>query len=129
MHEYYGKACSTYLTISQECIEENKVDEGIKYLEKGIDCNRKGEQGQPNHELAYLLNKLALAYHKKGDYEIARAFQEECLDIISKYSISYQGCTEPIAITTPKCSSTPPRLSPSSRSSSRQKTCSRLGSK
>ena len=32
MQEYYGKACSTYLLISQECIDENKTEEGIKYL-------------------------------------------------------------------------------------------------
>ena len=103
MREYYGKACSTYLLISNECIEENKVDEGIKYLEKGIDCNRKGQQGQPNHELAFLLNKLALAYHKKGDYEIARAFQEECLDIIAKYASGYLGSTAPAPRSTQRC--------------------------
>lgn len=32
MHEYYAKACSAYLQISQGCIEENKAEEGVKYL-------------------------------------------------------------------------------------------------
>lgn len=68
MQEYFHKASSTYLHISSECLNEGKVDEGIKYLEKGIESNRKGYQGQPNHDLAHLLNRLALTYHKKGDY-------------------------------------------------------------
>lgn len=75
MEEYYHKASTTYLLISNECLEESKTDEAISYLEKGIDCNRKGYQGKPNHDLAHLLNKLALSFHKKGDYEVARAFQ------------------------------------------------------
>ena len=84
MKEYYNKASKTYLLISHECIEQGKTDEAINYLEKGIDSNRKGHQGEANHDLAHLLNKLALSFHKKGDYEVARAFQEESVDIIGK---------------------------------------------
>ena len=84
MIEYYSRASSLYLQISGDCIEEKKNEEAIQYLEKGIDCNRKGYRGQANTDLAYLLNKLAMAHHVKGEYEIARAFQEESLDIISK---------------------------------------------
>lgn len=53
-------------------------------MERGIDCNRKGYRCQANTDLAYLLNRLANANHIKGEYEIARAFQEEALDIIAK---------------------------------------------
>lgn len=84
MQDYYHKASSTYLTISEGCIAEGKTEESIGYLEKGIDANRKGHQNQPNHDLAHLLNRLALAFHKKGDYEVARAFQEESVDIVGK---------------------------------------------
>lgn len=65
-------------------MKENKNQEAIRYLERGIDCNRKGYRCQPNTDLAYLLNRLANANHIKGEYEIARAFQEEALEIIAK---------------------------------------------
>jgi len=32
MQEYFHKASSTYLLISSECLEENKIEEGVKYL-------------------------------------------------------------------------------------------------
>lgn len=66
MVEYYSRASSIYLQISGECLEENKNEEAIKYLERGIDCNRKGYRGQNNTDLAYLLNRLAMANHTKG---------------------------------------------------------------
>ena len=84
MKDYYHKASATFLKISNDCLDEGKHDESIGYLEKGIDCNRKGYQNQPNHDLAHLLNRLAMAYHRKGDYEVSRAFQEESVDIIGK---------------------------------------------
>lgn len=84
MIEYYSRASSIFLQISTHCMEEKKNEEAIKLLEKGIDCNRKGYRGQANTDLAYLLNKLAMVHHIKGEYEIARAFQEESLDIIAK---------------------------------------------
>jgi hypothetical protein len=68
MQEYFSKASNIYLKISTECLEEKKIPEAIKYLEKGIDCNRKGYRGQPNSDLAYLLNKLAMAHHVKAEY-------------------------------------------------------------
>lgn len=49
-------------------MEENKNEEAIKYLEKGIDCNRKGYKCLPNTDLAYLLNKLAMANHINEEY-------------------------------------------------------------
>lgn len=104
MQEYYNKASSTYLSISNECLEEAKTEEAIRYLEKGIDCNRKGFQGKPNHDLAHLVNKLALSHHKKGEYDYARAFQEESVDIIGKYSSFYEGFMVLIQASTPKCS-------------------------
>lgn len=103
MQEYFHKASSTYLFISGECLDEGKTDEGIKYLEKGIDCNRKGYQGEPNDDLAHLLNKLALAYHKKGDYEVARAFQEEGVDIIGRYAGLYAESIQQPPCSTLRC--------------------------
>ena len=47
-------------------MEEKKHEEAIQYLEKGIDCNRKGYRGQANTDLAYLLNKLAMVHNVKG---------------------------------------------------------------
>jgi len=32
MEEYYNKASSTYLLISNECLEEAKTEEAIRYL-------------------------------------------------------------------------------------------------
>lgn len=84
MIEYYCRASTIYLEISDDCLKENKNQEAIKYLERGIDCNRKGYRCQPNTDLAYLLNKLAMANHINEEYQIARAFQEEALEIIGK---------------------------------------------
>lgn len=75
MVEYYSRASAIYLEISSACIKESKHEEAIRYLERGIDCNRKGYRCQPNTDLAYLLNRLAMVNHIKGEYEIARAFQ------------------------------------------------------
>lgn len=50
----------------------------------GIDCNHKGYGGVANTDLAFLLNRLAMANHLKEEYEIARAFQEEALDIVAQ---------------------------------------------
>ena len=66
--EYFSKASHVYLKISSDCLDEKKTSEAIKYLEKGIDCNRKGYQGQPNSDLSNLLNKLAMAHHLKAEY-------------------------------------------------------------
>ena len=66
MAEYYSKASNIYLKIASECMDEKKTPEAIKYLEKGIDCNRKGYRGQANSDLALLLNKLAMAHHLKA---------------------------------------------------------------
>lgn len=68
MTEYFSRASGIYLKIATECLEEKKVPEAIKYLEKGIDCNRKGYRGQPNADLSNLLNKLAMAHHVKAEY-------------------------------------------------------------
>ena len=66
MIEYYSRASSIFLKISTDCVEEKKHEEAIQYLEKGIDCNRKGYRGQANTDLAYLLNKLAMVHNVKG---------------------------------------------------------------
>jgi hypothetical protein len=66
MTEYFSKASNVYLKIATECLEEKKTPEAIKYLEKGIDTNRKGYKGNPNTDLAHLLNKLAMAHHLKA---------------------------------------------------------------
>jgi tetratricopeptide (TPR) repeat protein len=103
MQEYFHKASATYLHISGDCLQEGKTEEGVKYLEKGIDANRRGYQGQPNHDLAHLLNRLALAYHKKGEYDVARAFQEESVDIIGKYPPAHAESTALPPCSTQKC--------------------------
>lgn len=79
MIEYYSRASAIFLDISNACMSENKNEQAIRYLQRGIDCNRKGYRCQPNTDLAYLLNRLAMANHIKGEYEIARAFQQEAL--------------------------------------------------
>lgn len=103
MQEYYNKASATYLAISTECLQEAKTQQAIRYLEKGIDCNRKGFKGSPNHDLAQLLNKLALAHHKKGQYDYARAFQEESVDIVGKQPSINLGSMELPLLSMPKC--------------------------
>lgn len=42
------------------------MEEGISFLEKGIECNRKAMKGMDNYELAVLLNSLAMAHHAKS---------------------------------------------------------------
>ncbi len=35
-------------------------------------------------DLAQLLNKLAMVHHAKAEYQVARAFQEQALEITAK---------------------------------------------
>lgn len=84
VEEYYDKASKLFCELGEESIQDKRYDEAVGFLEKGIECNRKSRNGVDNYELAELLNKLAMVHHRKNQYEVARAFQEEATDIVGR---------------------------------------------